>query len=1016
MASQLQYCSKRRAMKLHNTVPDHCIFLIRIVVLSSLYRTGVCKRLPVEPLGYISIDCGGGGGYNDNLTGLAWVADEEYLESYDRLTSENLTFSSKVVLNKSSLNNPKQLETARIFSFDLFQTRYTKFCYTVDLSLSNNKSRSYLIRAMFPPRQSPWNTPLSDITGPQDYYLVIDTTILNVVLYDQEPVTIELLAMSLGDSMDICVAPSALDVMPAISSLEIRSIPEILYPVFDGKVDTSGRALSPELKYYLTVSRLNFGGNESSPAIRYPLDRHDRLWYAASRASDPLETAKGTPLVPTKTDLESEFTVISLNYSSTIPNGSIATESEADSFQVPLAVLTSAWKGQNLKSTISFTMDIGSSWSFVPSGSKSAFCLSTVLFDFDADADMNRSRSVDISNKDSGDGNETYASQWVLKDAEVPKNQSRIWSDRTFWFSSRYGSFEIAAAASSALPAMINALELYAVIENVPAKTSPGDVSFVRLLLDSVTFPGQMDSFGDPCLPWPWDWVRCVMDDPLVSIGEIYLSSQDLHGNLPEDFELPGELTILDLSNNSLSGTFPSGLGGYSDLSDNNFTGSIFEFSSYYLGFVNFSSNNLSGGLTRFTSNLKFLEILDLSHNSFTGPVPAFPTAGMSTVLTLEVVNLSSNHLTGGIFDLLHVFNETDVLGIQPLRALRLENNHFSGMIPDDIWSSESLLETVDLSNNSFTELNLTSWTQSLLALKNDSFNGRQQVNLLSNNIRRVHFGGDEAISGLESRNNEDMNRLLRRTQGYILLGVNNEWCNSSELSRAPVLKRYLCRDDESDDYYYWTLLPLLQRDASSKRTLIISLGVSGSVFLAIACILLVFLGRLWIRMKDLRQFQEELAKEDVKPPFYKYGELRVATKNFSKENELGKGGFGTVYKAELPDRSIVAVKLLDATEQNFADFLKETVLITGIKHRHLVQLKGYSIQDKKRMLVYEFAENGNLAQALWGNGGAVFLKWAQRLKICIGIAKGLSYLHEELQPSIIHRDIKPYNILLDKN
>ncbi|KAL3690105.1 hypothetical protein R1sor_016414 [Riccia sorocarpa] len=167
---------------------------------------------------------------------------------------------------------------------------------------------------------------------------------------------------------------------------------------------------------------------------------------------------------------------------------------------------------------------------------------------------------------------------------------------------------------------------------------------------------------------------------------------------------------------------------------------------------------------------------------------------------------------------------------------------------------------------------------------------------------------------------------------------------------------------------------------------------------------------------ENLRQIQEELAKQDVRPPFYKYEELRAATKNFSKENELGKGGSGAVYKAELADKSTVAVKLLYSTEQSLTDFLKEAVVVTGIKHRNLVQLKGCCIRDKKRILVYELAENGNLAQALWGHGGSVFLNWAQRVKICIDVAKGLSYLHEELRPKIIHRDINPQNILLDKD
>ncbi|KAL3701014.1 hypothetical protein R1sor_019036 [Riccia sorocarpa] len=210
------------------------------------------------------------------------------------------------------------------------------------------------------------------------------------------------------------------------------------------------------------------------------------------------------------------------------------------------------------------------------------------------------------------------------------------------------------------------------------------------------------------------------------------------------------------------------------------------------------------------------------------------------------------------------------------------------------------------------------------------------------------------------------------------------------------------------------TILPIIH--ASNQRTVIISVAVSGSVFLVVASILLFFLRRMWKRVKDLRQLQEELEKEDVRPPFYKYEGLRAATRNFSDENELGKGGFGAVYKAELADRSTVAVKLLFPSEQSMTDFLKETVVITGIKHMHLVQLKGCCVRDKKRMLVYEFAENGNLAQALWGKERSFILTWAQRLKICVGVAKGLSYLHEELQPRIIHRDIKPHNILLDKD
>lgn len=108
--------------------------------------------------------------------------------------------------------------------------------------------------------------------------------------------------------------------------------------------------------------------------------------------------------------------------------------------------------------------------------------------------------------------------------------------------------------------------------------------------------------------------------------------------------------------------------------------------------------------------------------------------------------------------------------------------------------------------------------------------------------------------------------------------------------------------------------------------------------------------------------------------------------------------------------------KLFDSQNiQVLAEFLNEVVLITGIKHRNLVQLRGCSVKGNQRILVYEYAENGNLAEAIWGstpNGG---LDWSKRFNICVGVARGLAYLHEELQPSLIHRDIKPQNILLDK-
>ncbi|KAL3685552.1 hypothetical protein R1sor_003574 [Riccia sorocarpa] len=532
----------------------------------------------------------------------------------------------------------------------------------------------------------------------------------------------------------------------------------------------------------------------------------------------------------------------------------------------------------------------------------------------------------------------------------------------------------------------------------------------------------QIDTSGDPCEPVPWFWVTCTGDGGYFThISEINLGNQGLDGSFTNDLSF-SSYNVFDLSNNSLHGAVPSFLGNIAtfklDLSSNNFSGPIPIFivdptlpesevpSGSQIQFLNLSSNSMSGNLTDISGNFPYLKALNLSGNHFSGPVPLF--YGNTTP---EVIDLSSNCLSGGISELLMMINfriKTSPGPRQSLKTLRLGDNNLSGTVPDEIWSSELQLETVDLYSNNFTAVDLTTWFQSLVA---GGFSGKQKVNLLNNPIERVIIRDDivNLKSGLESKTDVEMWNILSNSEGYIVFG-GNKWCNSSDLSRARILKNYLCRPSENDDYYS---VPPKGPDNTS---IIIGGAVSGSVFLVIASILLIFLGRMWRRVKDLRQLQAELEKEDVRPPFYKYEELRAATKNFSDENELGRGGFGAVYKAELTDRSILAVKLLFPTEQSMTDFLKETVVITGIKHRHLIQLKGCCVRDKKRMLVYEFAENGNLVQALWGNERSFILTWAQRLKICIGVAKGLSYLHEELQPRIIHRDIKPHNILLDKD
>ncbi|KAM7263961.1 hypothetical protein ACFE04_001644 [Oxalis oulophora] len=146
----------------------------------------------------------------------------------------------------------------------------------------------------------------------------------------------------------------------------------------------------------------------------------------------------------------------------------------------------------------------------------------------------------------------------------------------------------------------------------------------------------------------------------------------------------------------------------------------------------------------------------------------------------------------------------------------------------------------------------------------------------------------------------------------------------------------------------------------------------------------------------------------------FAYDELAVATGNFCQENMVGQGGFGYVHKGVLPNGKEIAVKSLKSgSGQGEREFQAEVDIISRVHHRYLVSLVGYCIAGGQRMLVYEFVPNNTLEHHLHGKGLPV-MEFSTRLKIALGSAKGLAYLHEDCHPRIIHRDIKSANILLD--
>ncbi|MBA0847545.1 hypothetical protein Goshw_019585, partial [Gossypium schwendimanii] len=146
--------------------------------------------------------------------------------------------------------------------------------------------------------------------------------------------------------------------------------------------------------------------------------------------------------------------------------------------------------------------------------------------------------------------------------------------------------------------------------------------------------------------------------------------------------------------------------------------------------------------------------------------------------------------------------------------------------------------------------------------------------------------------------------------------------------------------------------------------------------------------------------------------------QIKDATNNFDAANKIGEGGFGPVYKGILADGTEIAVKQLSArSKQGNREFVTEIGMISALRHPHLVKLYGCCIEGNQLLLIYEYLENNSLARALFGpEEFQLTLDWPTRRKICIGIARGLAYLHEESRLKIVHRDIKASNVLLDKD
>ncbi|KAK4255415.1 hypothetical protein QN277_008418 [Acacia crassicarpa] len=218
-----------------------------------------------------------------------------------------------------------------------------------------------------------------------------------------------------------------------------------------------------------------------------------------------------------------------------------------------------------------------------------------------------------------------------------------------------------------------------------------------------------------------------------------------------------------------------------------------------------------------------------------------------------------------------------------------------------------------------------------------------------------------------------------------------------------------LSQDDSNGKTFYLKLAASELPDTKRKKGEVIGIvvGVVGGLGVLLAILLFVIIRRRRRIVGKGKSVEGSLMA-------FGYRDLQNATKNFSEK--LGGGGFGSVFKGTLADSSVIAVKKLESISQGEKQFRSEVSTIGTVQHVNLVRLRGFCSEGDRKLLVYDYMPNGSLNAHLFQEKDSQKLEWKLRYQIALGIARGLTYLHEKCRDCIIHCDIKPENILLDSD
>ncbi|KAG6634344.1 hypothetical protein CIPAW_12G112100 [Carya illinoinensis] len=545
------------------------------------------------------------------------------------------------------------------------------------------------------------------------------------------------------------------------------------------------------------------------------------------------------------------------------------------------------------------------------------------------------------------------------------------------------------------------------------------------------------------------------------TLRSLTVAFNKLYGNLPPELGTMSSLETLSLSSNNFTGELPPSFANLTSLQD-------FEI----------SDNQFSGQIPDYIQNWKNLTRLFIQASGLRGPIPPLDLLKSLSELRISDLNESDSEVTFPLKNInisqwkTLILRNCNLTGQLPdqivdprktdFKTLDLSFNRLSGRIPpsfkelqtvDHLYLTRNLLtgpipawilnstKNIDLSFNSFTieKSNLSSSRTcqnreypGINLFKSSSMGNETGKYTVRLHFAEIVFTDDETYSSLGRRIFDIYIQEKQVRKDFDIVkeagGVRKPYIesfNAVVVNNSTLQIRFYWAGKGTTDIPskgdYGPLISAISVEFDNEPSSI-SIGAMVGIIVAGAFVIILFVVAILLWKGYLGQrssaTDHDLRGLDLKTGTFTLRQIKTATNNFDAANKIGEGGFGSVYKGLLSDGTMVAVKQLSSkSKQGNREFLNEIGMISALQHPHLVKLYGCCVEGNQLLLVYEYMENNSLARALFGpEEYQLQLDWPTRHRICVGIARGLAYLHEESRLKIVHRDIKATNVLLDKN